>query len=238
MRKMSTKNLKSNNLEFLAKWGVMSSSEEDTMKKFECPNFIENFWESSESEWNMTSHDAKKLWILFSCAGCSYNSLLSARTKNRCFSSEKTKQKKETSQKPRGTWNFARTNLKASEVFVSFTFWKCEEVNIFQKPPRGSWKVPGSKRFFRGFRSIFFVYGQIKIIKLRIKLLETNVNLFPSGIKTHKSYNRSILGHRTPDSCILHFDSFFSCFSIYFFYSIFFHFNSFLFNVTVLKYRL
>ena len=90
----------------------------------------------------------------------------------------------------------------------------------------------------RGFRSIFFVYGQIKIIKLRIKLLETNVNLFPSGIKTHKSYNRSILGHRTPDSCILHFDSFFSCFSIYFFYSIFFHFNSFLFNVIVLKYRL
>ena len=55
----------------------------------------------------MTIRDAKKLWFLFSCAGCYYNSLPSARTQDPCFSSDKTKQKKET-----------------SEVFVSFTFQK------------------------------------------------------------------------------------------------------------------
>ena len=42
----------------------------------------------------MTTLDAKKLWFLLSCAGCSYNSLPSARTQNCCFSSDKTKQKK------------------------------------------------------------------------------------------------------------------------------------------------
>ena len=38
--------------------------------------------------------------------------------------------------------------------------------------------------------------------------MKTNMNLFPSSIKTHQSNNRSTLGHRTSDSRILHFDSF------------------------------
>ena len=38
--------------------------------------------------------------------------------------------------------------------------------------------------------------------------MKTNMNLFPSNIKTHQSNNRSTLGHRTSDSRILHFDSF------------------------------
>ena len=47
-----------------------------------------------EPERNMTTRDSKKLWFLFSCAGCSYGSLPSAYTQNCCFSSDKTKQKK------------------------------------------------------------------------------------------------------------------------------------------------
>ena len=41
----------------------------------------------------MTTRDAKKLWFLFSCPGCSYNPLHSARTQNRCFSKTKLKKK-------------------------------------------------------------------------------------------------------------------------------------------------
>ena len=85
----------------------MLSSEEDDMEEFEWKtgealSFIEKFWELPGSERNITTRDSKKLWFLFSCTGCSYNSLPSARTQNRCFPSDKTKQMKETNnQKPK-----------------------------------------------------------------------------------------------------------------------------------------
>ena len=63
------------NLEFLAKWGVLLSSEED-MKKFERKKRAKPFLSSRifERGRKITTRDAKKLWFLFSCTGCSYNS--------------------------------------------------------------------------------------------------------------------------------------------------------------------
>ena len=43
----------------------------------------------------------------------------------------------------------------------------------------------------------------------RVKLLKSNINVFPSSIKTHKPDNWSVLGHKTSGDRILHFYSFF-----------------------------
>ena len=41
-------------------------------EKFEWKKRRRIFWESSESERNITTRDSKKLWFLFTCADCSY----------------------------------------------------------------------------------------------------------------------------------------------------------------------
>ena len=45
------------------------------------------------------------------------------------------------------------------------------------------------------------------------------MNLFPYSIKTHKSKKRSILSHRTSNSRILYFSSFFYFHTFFYFYS-------------------
>ena len=76
---------------------------------------------SSESERNITTHDPEKLWFLVQVVlKLKYNSLPSARTQDRYFSIDKTKQKKETIQKygevpfPRSVFLFCHWTRSAS----------------------------------------------------------------------------------------------------------------------------
>ena len=77
----------------------MLSSVEDNMKKFEWKNELQFL---RVIRMRTEHHDTRcqKSLVSFFLPGCSYSSLPSARTQNRCISSGKTKQKKETSEKP------------------------------------------------------------------------------------------------------------------------------------------